>query len=146
MIIFILWVLVIVMCAVLGSAKGYPVELCVLAGALGSLPAFAILLLLPDQNQQQAELYQRDQEIDALRRRIAQLEQDREPQTAPEAEPAPAQPSAPPPPPPGEPARFPTRTREIISCPGCGKRQQGNRDLCYSCKLPFVYDDETPVP
>lgn len=146
MIIFILWVLVIVMCAVLGSAKGYPVGLCILAGALGSLPAFAILLLLPDQNQQQAELYQRDQEIDALRRRIAQLEQDREPQTAPEAEPAPAQPSAPPPPPPGEPARFPTRTREIISCPGCGKRQQGNRDLCYSCKLPFVYDDETPVP
>lgn len=146
MAIFILWILSIVMCAVLGNAKGYSTGLCVLAGALGSLPAFAILLLLPDQNQQQAELYRRDQEIDALRQRIAQLEQDREPQTAPEAEPAPAQPPAPPPPPPGEPARFPTRTREIIPCPCCGKRQSGNRDLCYACKLPFVYDDETPAP
>ena len=49
-------------------------------------------------------------------------------------------------PPTDTPARFPARTREIIPCPRCGKRQQGNRDLCYSCKLPFVYDDETPAP
>ena len=33
-----------------------------------------------------------------------------------------------------------------VPCPGCGKRQQGNRVLCYSCKLPFIYDDEWPAP
>ena len=138
-----LWIALIILCAILGSSKGYSVGLCILAGALGSVIALIVLLLLPDRNAEQAELYQRDQEIDALRRRIAQLEQIREPQSAPEAEPAPAQPPIPPSPPPGEPARFPTRTRETIPCPGCGKRQQGNRDLCYSCKLPFVYDDES---
>ena len=141
----ILWIVLIILCAVLGSSKGYSLGLCILAGALGSVITLVVLLLLPDQNERQAELYRRDQEIDALRQRIAQLEQAREPQTAPEAGPAPAQPPASPPPPPGEPARFPARTREIIPCPCCGKRQQGNRDLCYSCKLPFVYDDESPA-
>ena len=137
----ILWIAIIVLCAILGSSKGYSLGLCILAGALGCVIAFIVLLLLPDRNEEQAELYQRDQEIDALRQRIAQLEQMREPQTAPEAAPSPEQTPAPPPPP-GEPAGFPTRTREIVACPGCGKRQQGNRNLCYACKLPFVYDDE----
>lgn len=141
----ILWIAMIILCAVLGSSKGYSLGLCILAGVLGSVIALAVLLLLPDQNQQQTELYQRDQEIAALRQRIAQLEQAQKPQTAPEAEPASVQPPASPPPPPGEPARFATRTRELISCPRCGKRQQGNRNLCYSCKLPFVYDDEAPA-
>lgn len=141
----ILWIAVMILCAVLGSSKGYSLGLCILAGALGSVIALAVLLLLPDRNAEQAELYQRDQEIAALRQRIAQLEQTQKPQTAPEAEPASVQPPASPPPPPGEPARFATRTRELISCPRCGKRQQGNRNLCYSCKLPFVYDDEAPA-
>ena len=146
MIFFILWVLLIVLCAALGGSKGYSVGLCILAGALGSVIALIVLLLLPDQNEQQAELYKRDQEIDALRQRIAQLEQTQKPQIAPESAPSPEQAPPPPPPPPGEPAHFPTRTREIVACPGCGKRQQGNRNLCYSCKLPFVYDDEAPAP
>lgn len=86
-----------------------------------------------------------DQEIQSLKKRVTELEGQllalekllSEHGILP---PMPAEPAAPPP---GEPARFPTRTRETIPCPGCGKRQQGNRDLCYSCKLPFVYDDES---
>ena len=86
-----------------------------------------------------------DKEIQSLKKRITELENQllalekilSERGILP---PMPAEPAAPPS---GEPARFPTRTRETIPCPGCGKRQQGNRDLCYSCKLPFVYDDES---
>lgn len=86
-----------------------------------------------------------DQEIQSLKKRVTELEGQllalekllSEHGILP---PMPAEPAAPPS---GEPARFPTRTRETIPCPGCGKRQQGNRDLCYSCKLPFVYDDES---
>ena len=141
-----LWIALIILCAILGSAKGYSVGLCILAGALGSVIALIVLLLLPDQNAEQVELDRRDQEIDALRQRIAQLEQAQGQPAAPaSAQPLPQPSPVPPPPPPGEPARFPTRTREIIPCPGCGKRQQGNRDLCYSCKLPFIYDDESPA-
>ena len=40
------------------------------------------------------------------------------------------------------PAEFPTRTRDTVQCPRCGKAQQGNRDRCYSCLLPFRYGDE----
>ena len=36
MILFILWILSIVLCAVLGNAKGYSTGLCILAGALGA--------------------------------------------------------------------------------------------------------------
>ena len=86
-----------------------------------------------------------DQEIQSLKKRVTELEGQllalekllSEHGILP---PMPAEPAAPPS---GEPARFPTRTRETIPCPGCGKRQQGNRDLCYSCKLPFVYDDKS---
>lgn len=141
-----LWIALIILCAILGYAKGYSVGLCILAGALGSVIALIVLLLLPDRNAEQVELDRRDQEIDALRQRIAQLEQAQSQPAAPApAQPLPQPSPVSPPPPPGEPARFPTRTREIIPCPGCGKRQQGNRDLCYSCKLPFIYDDESPA-
>ena len=136
----ILWIAIIILCAILGSSKGYSLGLCILAGALGSVIAVIVLLLLPDRNAEQVELDRRDQEIDALRRRIAHLEQTQEP---PEAEPAPFS-SQPPPgsPPPGEPARFPTRTEEVVSCPRCRRRQKGNRDSCYACGLPFQYEDE----
>lgn len=69
-----LWIALIILCAILGISKGYSVGLCILAGALGSVIALIVLLLLPDRNAEQAELDRRDQEIDALRRRIAQLE------------------------------------------------------------------------
>lgn len=86
-----------------------------------------------------------DQEIQSLKKRVTELEGQllalekllSEHGILP---PMPAEPAAPPT---DTPARFPARTREIIPCPRCGKRQQGNRDLCYSCKLPFVYDDES---
>ena len=83
-----LWIALIILCAILGYAKGYSVGLCILAGALGSVIALIVLLLLPDRNAEQVELDRRDQEIDALRQRIAQLEQA---QSQPAA-PAPAQP------------------------------------------------------
>ena len=41
-----------------------------------------------------------------------------------------------------KPVRFPTRTSDTVICPGCGKRQQGNRNSCYACGLPFYYEDE----
>ena len=40
------------------------------------------------------------------------------------------------------PIAFPSRTEEIISCPCCGKKQKGNRDACYSCSTPFIYENE----
>ena len=136
----ILWIAIIVLCAILGSSKGYSLGLCILAGALGSVIAVIVLLLLPDRNAEQVELDRRDQEIDALRRRIAQLEQAQEP---PEAEPAPSASQPPPvPPPPGEPARFPARTEEVVACPRCGRRQRGDRNSCYACGLPFLYESE----
>lgn len=42
----------------------------------------------------------------------------------------------------GKPVTFPTRTDEVIACPRCGKRQQGNRNACYSCQTPFQYEHE----
>ena len=130
--------------------KGYSFWLCFFLCLLLQLAGILIVFLLPDIAQMRAETEAhrryRDDEIAALKKRITQLEQAQGKAAGPE----PLEPSAnqepAPPPPPGEPAHFPTRTREIISCPGCGKRQQGNRDLCYSCKLPFIYDDESPTP
>ena len=65
----IFWILCIILCAVLGSSKGYSVWVCIVAGALGSLLAVLVLFLLPDQNQEAADLSRRDQEIAALRQR-----------------------------------------------------------------------------
>lgn len=42
----------------------------------------------------------------------------------------------------GEPAVFPARTKEVVACPRCGKRQRGDRDLCYACQTPFRYENE----
>ena len=56
----------------------------------------------------------------------------------PEAEKAAARESGPA----GEPAVFPARTKEVVACPRCGKRQRGDRDLCYACQTPFRYENE----
>lgn len=42
----------------------------------------------------------------------------------------------------GEPAVFAQRTEDSITCPRCGKVQRGNRNLCLSCNLPFLYQHE----
>lgn len=43
------------------------------------------------------------------------------------------------------PVKIPTRNRDEIQCPRCGKKQQANRDACYGCRLPFLYEDEQSV-
>lgn len=40
----------------------------------------------------------------------------------------------------GTPVHFASRTDETIACPHCGKRQRGDRNACYSCGTPFLYD------
>lgn len=134
-----LWILCIILCAVLGSSKGYSVWVCIVAGALGSLLAVLVLFLLPDQNQEAADFSRQDREIAALRQRVAELERAQQPAKEPVAlAKTPAAPAAPP----DAPAVFPARTEEVIACPRCGRRQKGNRSACYSCGLPFQYETE----
>lgn len=134
-----LWILCIILCAVLGSSKGYSVWVCIVAGALGSLLAVLVLFLLPDQNQEAADFSRQDREIAALRQRVAELERAQQPAKEPVAlAKTPAAPASPP----DAPAVFPARTEEVITCPRCGRRQKGNRSACYSCGLPFQYETE----
>ena len=134
-----LWILCIILCAVLGSSKGYSVWVCIVAGALGSLLAVLVLFLLPDQNQEAADFSRQDREIAALRQRVAELERAQQPAKEPVAlAKTPAAPAAPP----DAPAVFPARTEEVIACPRCGRRQKGNRNTCYACGLPFQYEAE----
>ena len=71
-------VIVCVFCVKLGEEKGYSVALCLLAGFFGGFLALIVILLLPDQSQYQQELIHEakahQQEVDALKARIAQLE------------------------------------------------------------------------
>ena len=41
-----------------------------------------------------------------------------------------------------EPAVFAQRTSDPVTCPRCGKRQRGDRNLCLFCELPFLYEHE----
>ena len=101
--------------------------------------AVLVLFLLPDQNQEAADLSRRDQEIAALRQRVAELERAQQPAK----EPVPlAKTSAAPAAPSDAPAVFPARTEEVIACPRCGRHQKGNRHSCYACGLPFRYEQE----
>ena len=138
-----LGILCIILCAVLGSSKGYSVWVCIVAGALGSLLAVLVLFLLPDQNQEAADISRQDREIAALRQRVAELEQALEPPPVPKPD-VPAQDAQPEPPkrPPDAPAVFPARTEAVIACPRCGRRQKGSRDSCYACGLSFQYENE----
>ena len=108
----IFWILCIILCAVLGSSKGYSVWVCIVAGALGSLLAVLVLFLLPDQNQEAADLSRRDQEIAALRQRVAELERAQQPAKEPvplaKTSAAPAAPSE-------APAVCPARTEEVVT-------------------------------
>lgn len=135
-------IMLMVFCGKLGQAKGYHFVLCLVAGFFFSFIALIVILLLPDLTEQQAEEDLREQrhkeEVDALKDRIAALERM---QPVSQADPQPEPPQVPPAPP-GTPVHFSSRAKEIIACPRCGKRQRGDRDLCYSCKAPFVYDEE----
>lgn len=90
-----------------------------------------------------------DRQIEALKQRVSELEGQLlalERLLAergiipplPEAEEASAQEPSPA----GEPAVFPARTEEVVACPRCGRRQRGDRDLCYACQTPFRYENE----
>ena len=56
--------------------------------------------------------------------------------------PKPAEPKAPPARPQDAPAVFPARTEEVVACPRCHRRQKGDRDSCYACGLPFLYEND----
>lgn len=90
-----------------------------------------------------------DQQIEALKQRISELEGQLLAlerllaergiiPPVPEAEKAAAQEPLPV----GEPAVFPARTKDTITCPRCGRRQRGDRNLCYACQTPFRYENE----
>ena len=127
-----------VFCVKLGEEKGYSVGLCLLAGFFGGFLALIVILLLPDQNLRQEEMEREakahQKEVDDLKARIAQLESLQSP-PQPEDDPCAAPPEAD-----GE-AVFPRRPDELIACPRCGRRQRGNRNCCYSCELPFRYEE-----
>lgn len=43
---------------------------------------------------------------------------------------------------PDQPVIFPCRVETPICCPRCGKKQRGNRNFCYNCEVPFIYETE----
>ena len=85
-----------------------------------------------------------DKEIQSLKKRVTELEGQllalekllSEHGILP---PMPAEPAAPPT---DTPARFPARTLETVACPRCTRRQRGDRNFCYACGLPFLYENE----
>lgn len=135
--------LMALVCFCIGISKGYSALWSAVAGFFGHMITAAILLLLPDREQGAAEAkWRRDaqaQEIAQLKARVAQLEALLTPPAPPPEKVAQAKAAA------GEkPAQsvFPSRTEESVACPVCGKRQRGDRDLCYFCGTPFQYEDE----
>ena len=130
-------------------AKGYNGPLCAFAGLFGSFLACLILLLMPDKasdtfnsaayNREVSELRQ---QVKDLQKRITELEHGAAPADQPKAAVHTEQAKDEPITEISKPVRFPTRTSDTVICPGCGKRQQGNRNSCYACGLPFHYEDE----
>ena len=138
-------IIVCVFCVKLGEEKGYSVGLCLLAGFFGGFLALIVILLLPDQNLRQEEMEREakahQKEVDDLKARIAQLESLQAP-VQPEAEEADAPPPQPAPASACAPVVFRRRTDDLITCPRCGRRQKGNRNVCYSCECLFEYEED----
>ena len=135
------------LCYCIGVPKGYSAAICIVGGIFGGLIAVIVLLLLPDREQEAVEYSRRkesyDREISALKQRISELEAVQKPsesetESGVEAE-APEKASV------DDVAWFPARTSEVVACPRCGRRQGGNRNACYSCKIPFQYENESCV-
>ena len=92
-----------------------------------------------------ADDQRQDKEIERLKTRVTELENQLlalEKILAEPPAPEPSEMKEPPKRPPDAPAVFPARTEEVIACPRCGRRQKGNRDSCYACGLPFQYETE----
>lgn len=88
-----------------------------------------------------------DREIEALKKRVSELENQLLALEMVLSEkgilPPPPQEEAVPAQLPEEgPVLFPARTEQSIACPRCGKCQLGNRDFCYACETPFRYENE----
>lgn len=128
------------MCVIVCRSKGYSAVLGAVTGFLGGLIPLIIFLLLPDRTQELDDNARLDQELSALRLRVAALERMQQSSEEPVSlvKPFAPEPAAPP----DAPAVFPARTEEIIACPRCGRRQKGNRSACYACGLPFQYETE----
>ncbi len=141
----ILNIVFLVICYKVGTDKGYSGGVCCLAGLVGGLLALVVIALLPNKKEQseREEYYQH--QISMLRNRVSVLEAERNAASRPAGEPseAPQKESVRPSDRVTVSALFPTRTSEMISCPKCRKKQQGNRDACYSCGAEFRYVDET---
>ena len=140
--IVITWAVISFFCGRYGKEKGYSFWLCFLLCLLGQLIGLLAVLLLPDIARIRADAAGRargqDQEIAALKARLAALEKGAPAGTPAKSPPAASGPTAQP----DTPAVFPARTEDMIACPRCGRRQKGNRNACYACGLPFQYENE----
>lgn len=145
LLLLVIWAVVSFFCGRYGQEKGYSFWFSFLLCLFGQLIGLLAVLLLPDIARIHADAAGRDraqdQEIAALKARLAALEKRvGVPADAPaESLSAAASGSAPQP---DAPAVFPARTEDMIACPRCGRRQKGNRSACYSCGLPFQYETE----
>lgn len=143
-----LFVLIVTMyCSRKGAEKGYDALLCGVGGFVGGIVAVIVILLLPDRAVEQEQHYRErssyTNEIAELRRRVAALEAAvktlmPEPEKTPAALPASEAgaetiPTA---------AVFSSRALGTVACPHCGRKQQSDRDRCYNCGTPFVYENE----
>lgn len=85
-----------------------------------------------------------DKEIQSLKKRVTELENQllALEKILSEHGILPPMPPEPETPPPDAPTRFPSRTLETVACPRCGRRQRGDRNFCYACGLSFEYENE----
>ena len=140
--IVITWAVITFFCGRYGKEKGYSFWFSLLLCLFGQLIGLLAVLLLPDIARIRADAAGRDraqdQEIAALRARLAALEKGAPAGAPAKSPPAASGPTAQP----DTPAVFPARTEDMIACPRCGRRQNGNRNACYACGLPFQYETE----
>lgn len=142
LLLLVIWAVVSFFCGRYGQEKGYSFWFSFLLCLFGQLIGLLAVLLLPDIARIRADAAGRacgqDQEIAALKARLAALEKSAPAGAPTKSPPAASGPAAQP----DAPAIFPARTEDMIACPRCGRRQKGNRDSCYACGLSFQYENE----